>query len=917
MGWVERFLTFGGRRKALSAVLVALLCALAVGGALRLEIDTSYDSLVSPEDAGWPDYRAVTETFGSDNTTIILVSDPELWDPDKLYLLEEAAFALEDLEATESVDSLFSALNIRDADGWLETAPLMDYAPVDAEAAAEIRDDALYSPVLRGNLISEDGRTTAINVTVSRDRRNPEFNAALYAQVEEVIAPLRAEFDQVVQIGPPRLNVEIERGMFADLSILSPISTLILIGSIIFFLRTPAAAGVPIATSLVSILWTFGFMGYVGVPLSLLTAIVPSLIIVIGSTEDTHLLTAYLRGLSHEKDPTRARAVRYMAKHVGLPIFVTGFTTAVGFFSNAVSDIPLIRDFAYAASFAMLANLVATILIVPLLLTLAGPRTNKIETDPTDEDARPARGLIPAIQSGLETIGARHGRTVLAATGALMILFAWTATDVRVSNDPLSYFKDDHPLVADAALLHERLSGMQIFYVSIDAGEEGAFREAETLKRVEAMAERLRETEAFDKVIAITDYLALVNREMHGGDPSYHRTPETESETAEYLLLFQRGDIARYVGPEYRRANIVVRHNLSDSHDLNAVLASVRPDLEALTPDGATLVVTGENLLINRAAEGLFQGQIESLAILIVIIVLVMTALYTSLLAGLVSLIPNLIPILFNFGVMGLFGIPLNPGTATVAAIAVGIAIDDTIHLMTHYAEESRRTEDPAEAMRRTLRGQAAPVISTSLSLALGFGVLVFSEFNIVAQFGVLAALTMIYALLSDLLVSPLILRRLRLVGVWDIVALNVDAKLLFQSPIFEGMTRYQIRKAILLGQLRRYEAGRTFVRQGERSRALYVVLRGEAAVDAIGRDGARTPIREVGPGDVIGEIGFADAVERTADAVAKSPVLVLELERAAMDKALRFHPRIATLLYSNILRLISARFAEQMRKSP
>jgi len=915
MGLVERLLTFGGRRKTLSAVLVALLCALAVGGALRLEIDTSYDSLVSPQDAGWPDYRAVTETFGSDNTTIILVSDPDLWDPDKLYLLEEAVFALEDLEATESVDSLFSALNIRDADGWLETGPLMDYAPLDAQEAAAIREDALYSPLMRGNLISPDGLTTAINVTVSRDRRNPDFNAAFYAQIEAVIAPLRAEFEEVAQIGPPRLNVEIERGMFADLSILSPISTLILIGSIIFFLRTPLAAGIPIATSLVSILWTFGFMGYAGVPLSLLTAIVPSLIIVIGSTEDTHLLTAYLRGLSHEKDPTRARAVRYMAKHVGLPIFVTGFTTSIGFFSNAVSEIPLIRDFAYAASFAMLANLAATILIVPMLLTLAGPRTNTLESDPAEPTGR-AGGVIPAIQSALEVVGARHGRTVLAATGALMIFFAWTATDVRVSNDPLSYFKDDHPLISDAALLHDRLSGMQIFYVSVDAGAPGAFREAETLKRVEAMTQRLRETQAFDKVIAVTDYLALVNREMNGGDPAHYRTPETDGETAEYLLLFQRGDIARYVGPEYRRANIMVRHNMSDSHALNAVLDAVRPDLEALTPDGGRLVVTGENLLINRAAEGLFQGQIESLAILIAIIVLVMTALYTSLLAGLASLIPNLIPILFNFGVMGLFGIPLNPGTATVAAIAVGIAIDDTIHLMTHYAEESRRTGDQAEAMRRTVRGQAAPVISTSLSLALGFGVLVFSEFNIVAQFGVLAALTMLYALLSDLLVSPLILRRLRLVGVWEIVALNVDTKLLFQSPIFEGMSRYQIRKAILLGQVRRYEPGDTLLRQGERSRALYVVLRGEAVVESIGRDGARTPIREVGPGGVVGEIGFAEAVDRTADASATTPVLALELERAAMDKALRFHPRIASMLYSNTLRLMSARFAEQMRKS-
>ena len=919
MSFVERLLLVGGRFKLAAALILAALTVLAANGAMKLEIDTSYDSFVSAEDEGWPVYRRTTETFGSDNTTIITITDDDLWNVDKLFELESVVFALEDLEPVQSVDSLFTAINIRDEDGFLDTAPLMDYAPADDEEAARVRDNALYSPLVRDNLISEDGRTMAINVTVSRDRTDPDFNKALYDEIEATIAPLRDVYGEVFQIGPPRLNVEIETSMFSDLTILSPISTLVLIASIIFFLRTPFAAGIPLATSALSILFTFGFMGYTGIPLTLLTAIVPTLVIVIGSTEDTHLLTAYLRGLQDQKDPTRAKAVRYMASHVGLPVFVTGFTTAVGFLSNGLSEIPLIRDFAYASSFAMLANLIVTVLLVPLLLTVAGPTRSPLHHEKDHEDDAPTTGLIAAIQHVLEQAGEKYEKPILGITFVLLAFFAYTATDVRVSNDPLSYFKSHHPLVSDADELHDRLSGMQIFYVTVDGGQDDIFKQADPLKAIEALLAEIRATaldgtQAFDKVIGITDYLALVNREINGADPTRYHSPDTDGEVAEYYLLFQRGDIARYVSPDYRAANIVVRHNLSDSERLNAILADLEPRLQALTPAGMTLAVTGENLLINKAAESLFEGQIESLVILIVIIFVVMTALYTSIMGGIVSLVPNLIPILFNFGVMGLFGIPLNPGTATVAAIAVGIAIDDTIHLMTHYAEESRRVADPRKAMQTTVREQAVPVISTSFSLALGFGILVVSDFNIVAQFGMLAALTMLYALLSDLLVTPLVLRRIRLVGLWDIVALEVDTDVLHNSPIFEGMTRYQIRKAILLGQLRKFSKDEALMRQGESGQALYVILSGKVDVRVVGDD-CTTHIRILNPGDVVGEVAFSNTVKRTADTIAQTDVLAMEMERTSMEEALRFHPKIAAALYANLLRIMSTRFAEQMRK--
>ncbi|MGB0662575.1 MAG: MMPL family transporter [Pontibacterium sp.] len=906
---VERILTFSARHRLVALFALILLTCVAAGGLMQLKIDTSYDSLVSQEDAGWPVYKQTIKEFGSDNTTIIYVKDDDLWNPDTLFELENLVFALEELEKVETIDSVFHTTNIRDRDGILDSAPLMDYAPVDQEESDRIREDALYNQLVNGNLLSKDGNSLAINLTIAKDRADPTYNQVFYDEVNAVLEEFGGGFDQIFQVGPPRLNIEIERGMFNDLSILSPISTLILVGSIIFFLKTFSAAAIPMATATVSILWTFGFMGYFGIPLTLLTAIVPSLVIVIGSTEDTHLLSAYLSGIDKNSPELRRKAIRFMAKHTGLPVFITGFTTSVGFLSNGISDIPLIRDFAYASSFAMAANLVVTLLTVPLLLTIIGPKETKVA-----EGEELPKGIMGKITLLFEKASVRHERKVIAITLVLFASMAYFSSHVKVSNDPLSYFKSDHQLIGDADTLHDEIAGMQIFYLTLDARLKDAFNQAEYLKAVQGAAEALRASGDFDKVISISDHLSLVNQEMNGADSAMYNVPDTDKQVAEYLLLFQRSDLDSYLSNDGQRANIVVRHNISDSSDLNAVVAQVTPELErVLSPLGIEFSITGENILINNAAESLFSGQIASLVILISIIVFIMTALYSSITVGLISLVPNLIPVVFNFGVMGLFDIPLNPGTATVAAIAVGIAIDDTIHLLTHYGSYSRKYMDPEIAAQKTVRSQAIPVISTSCSLALGFGILFFSDFAIVAQFGVLAGATMIYALFADLLISPIVLKRVRVVSQGDILMLSIDPRVMEQCSLFAGMTKKQIKRFILLGNQSDYAAGEVIMQQGDTSNEMMVVLSGR--VDVLLEKEGSEPVKlaSLESGALVGEMAFLKGVPRQATVIATEDTVCMVMSPESVERSLKSQPKLSTLMYRNLSELVTDRYVGVM----
>jgi hypothetical protein len=355
-----------------------------------------------------------------------------------------------------------------------------------------------------------------------------------------------------------------------------------------------------------------------------------------------------------------------------------------------------------------------------------------------------------------------------------------------------------------------------------------------------------------------------------------------------------------------------VRHNVSDSRTLNPHIEELRQVASRIAGNEIQAFVVGENLMVNAAAEDLIIGQAKSLIVLLVVIFLVMSAMFTSLKGGMVALVPSVIPIVMMFGTMGLLDIPLNPGTVMVAVIAIGIAIDGTVHLFSRYNELCRKTTDNEQAVRITIAEEALPVVATSVALALGFGILLFSNFTIIAQFGALSAATMLFAVFANLLITPIIMSRIRLIGLYDIVAMDMQRDVLEHSPLFQGMSNYQIRKAILISELQEFVPGEVMLEQGTYGRSLYVVLKGE--VEVLRHDGEE--VRQLalrGAGEVFGEVGYVRQIQRTAEVKAIGHVQALRFDFERMRHDLHYFPRIVAALNFNISRVLGERLAEVM----
>jgi predicted RND superfamily exporter protein len=908
---MERLLTIGWKGQIMSLLILVLLSLAAWQQITYLEVDRSDDKLISPSDPGWRDLRRMETDFGVEETALIYIRDADLWTTERLLQLQKLTFDLEDTPQITSVSSVLSATNIRDKGDYVVAEPLVGIVPNSVDGIAEIKSDALYSSIMRHSVISDDAQSTAIRLGYRGDTEAQELNAKIYAIVEALIEPLRNDFDVILQLGSPRLEREIDTGLFNDLKTLIPAAVLIMIATIAVFLKSLRTIPIPLITTGISILWTLGFMATTGIPLTLLTAMVPALIIVIGSTEDVHMIIAYLDGLAPEghakKEAVNRRlAVEHMARRVGVPILITSLTTAVGFVANTVSEIPLIREFAMASAFAMVANLIVTVLALPLQLTLFGPKVSRLSA----ED-KALTGVVGGILRFVERVTDQYPMIIVGAFASLLIILGMRIPDVRVNNDPLSYFRPDHPFVVDATQLADHLSGLQIFSLTLNSPIPEYFRTVEGVSKI-ADAQALLDSQAlYDKTQSFADIVKMMHQEMHKGDTEFFNVPTDQEDLDLYIQTFSRDDIESFVTEDYSRARIMVRHNVSNSLELNQTLDALQTQLRGVLGERVNFALTGKNLMVNRAAEQLISGQLSSLLLVLTIIFLLFSILYTSILAGLLALVPNVIPVVLSFGAMGMLGVPLNPATAMVAAIVIGIAVDDTIHLMTRFGVESRRHLTESEATRATIRGQALPIISTSLALALGFSVLAFSSFSVVVQFGLLAAAAMIYAMVADLLLMPILLRRLRLATVWDIIALKLDRDVLIKCPLFQRMSPYQIKKVALLSHMQDFEEGEIIIEHGERSSGMYVLLKGSAQIQ-FDKDDLTLDIDALKPGDVFGEIGFSgEDVERIASVVTMEPVSVVRLDASSTQKGLRFYPRLAARLHRNIGVILGMRLVE------
>ncbi|MBC8549912.1 MAG: MMPL family transporter [Candidatus Brocadiales bacterium] len=907
---IESVITWSRLNPVIVVIVAGLITAFFAYQLPKIRVDASASRMMVKDDPNRIFYEETIETFGSDNTTVIYVKDEKLFTYEKLEAIEEIFYELYDVPGVSRVNGLYSVKNFKGMDGYLDTNPLLDPIPEEQEELDAARKDAINSPLMLGSMISEDGKVMAISVIAEPVKGDDDFDKNFSTAIDEVIAPLKDKVDEVFQIGTPLTRRSIIYHILDDQMTLVPLAVAILLVLLVVGLKSFNGAIIPVITGGLSVIWAVGFMTLMGIPIQVLTVIMPCLVLVLGATEDMHIISEYFNGVGEGK--TKLQAIDYMSRKVSTAIVLTALTTFLGFASIILNDITLLKEFGIASTFGLFVNFWITITIVPACLRFFGESKSPFRKK--HQEGEEGGKLFKWVAEKSIRIVNTKKRLAVIVYCVLVLISCYGITMIKVDNDLLGYFKASSDIRVKADILHEDLAGAQTFYIALKAPghEKGAFKKSEFLKKIFATQGYIDGSGDFDNSVSLSNNIALVNREMNGGTRDKCLIPDKDELVSQYLLFFTRDDIDRYVSSDYSEANIVVRHNLSSSFDLRIALNKLTEVLKKqFDGTGIEYRYTSESILINSAAESIAVGQVQSLGLMGLIIFIIMCVLFVNIKAGFLSLVPNLFPIVLLYGVMGIFNVPLNPGTAMIAAIAIGIAVDDTIHFMVRYNAEMRILNDQTKAMESSIREETRPVLTTSIALALGFASLGFSHFVPLIYFGLLSAMVMVLALMSDMVITPMLLVSTKLITIWDMVALKLRETVIDESPLFQNMSKWQIKKIVLLAHTKVFNKGDFVIKQGTKERTMYLILDGSVQVESTRADGRKTVFQELNGGEVFGEIALVDEVERTADVVALGDnTQVIEIDWKSLERIRKILPHLASKLFLNISRILGRRLA-------
>ena len=904
MAAMKFIIRLAARYSRLVILAVLVITGIAALRLPQLEVSVAAEAIVARDDPLRSVHAETERTFGSTDSVAVVVSDAELFTPEKLTAVRTMAEQLTQLPFVGGTDNLYTLRRGRLTDDELvEFSPYLDPIPATPEEAEAVRGSALKNPFVVRNLLAEDGRTMAIRIRLKADHAHND--RAIVAGIEQVIAPLRGELTRVYALGLPQIRAALSTLIVNDQVTLLPLSLAALLIALLFTLGRWEGMLLPLATAFTSVIWTLALMVVWGIPLNVITSVVPLLLVVVGSTQDIHLLSAFFAATRDGMN--RTEAIDAMAAVTGLAVLLSFVTTCVGFLATALNNIQLLQEFALVASVGLLFNFVITTLLVPAVLVRGSARWQPARR-------RAAADRFQRFAQRLFDIVSRRRPTVLALSWVLAVAAGAGATRLQVNNNTLDFFPGDAPIIAQSQHLHRELAGTQSFDIVLASGIEGTFERVRYLQQIEQLQRYLDHTGHFDKTQSFVDIVKEINRVMAGLAPDEHALPEEDAVVREFLLFGDAAHRRPYVSGDLAQTRITVRHNITSSRQLEQAVADIHAFVAANIDPALRVSISGASILSQRAGDALAAGQAKSLLLIVVAIYVIISILFVNLKAGALALVPNILPIVILFGVMGFADIPLNTGTAMVAAIAVGICVDDTMHFLVRYNQEMAVRPSTDEAIRATLAAVARPMMSTSIALALGFGMLALSSFPPVVHFGLLGSLVILLALAANFVITPILLSYVRLVTVWDVLGVQVQSRLLEHCDLFHGMRKLQVRHLIAMSTRRAFDAGAQIVHEGDASHELFVVLDGRVRAQRQRADGTLDELNTLGVGDIFGEVALAADARRTADVVALEKTEVLVLRWRDLKGLIKYMPRTASRLILNIAaslgqRLIARKF--------
>ena len=734
----------------------------------RLTIDTSTEGFLHKDDPALVAYDAFREQFGRDEVIIVAIESPNVFDLN--FLTKLNAFH-EDLEEhvpyIDDITSMVNARNTRGEEDELIVEDLLEHWPESETELAALKDRVMTNESYKNWLISENGRFTTIIIktesySFAASSQSPsgepsfltdEENSEAVLAVQNIIPTYQSDDFKISLAGSPVVMHFLKEAMMGDIRKFMGFAILTVALFLFVMFRRISGMLLPLIIVLLSLLSTLGLMAMLGVSIKVPSQILPSFLLAVGVGTSVHILAIFFQRLNECSD--KEAAIVYALGHSGLAVVMTNMTTASGLLSFSGADVAPIADVGTFAGIGVILAFLYTLVLLPALLAILPIKAK------STQKATQKQTLMDRLLNGIGHISTEYPYTILMISAIILVLSVFSMLTIRFTHFPLGWFPEDNPIRLATEKIDQELRGSLNLEVVIDTGEENGLYDPDFLNRMEQAVTELETMEDDDlfigKAWSVSTILKEINRALNENRSTFYTIPQDRTLIAQELLLFEMSgsdDLEDVVDNQFSMARFTIKVPFKDAIKYHSFLQKMQLYFEKNFPE-TRIVFTGMMGLLAQTFGNSIKTMAESYVTALVVITLLMIVLIGRLRIGLLSMIPNLFPILLMLGLIGACSFPLDLFTMMIASIAIGLAVDDTIHFMHNFRRYYEQSGDPKIGVHQTLQTTGRAMLVTSVVLSLGFFNYTFATLNNIINFGLLTSFTILMALVADYFITP------------------------------------------------------------------------------------------------------------------------------------------------------------------
>ena len=703
--------------------------------------------------------------FGEEGSVLLIATkDPALFSTEKLTAwkaLSEQLNAFDEIDVVLSIDNVKELVKNKQKKKF-ELTPLLEAIPKDSSSLAKFKQKLfLELPFYQNLLFNKDSGTVRMAIYMNQDVVN---SSARKDFVLNTFIPLIDAFEKKNEMKIHRSGMPYIRTLNAQ-NIVDEIGMFVFaamgVTSLIFFLffRSIRATFISVIIVLMGVSWALGTLGLLGYEITVLTALIPPLIIVIGIPNCIFLINKYQQEVA--KHGNQVKSLQQVIVKIGNATLMTNLTTASGFATFTLTNSTLLKEFGVVASINVIGIFVLSLLIIPIAYSFM-PLPNEKHLNHLNNKT------IDRFVQWMENY-VRHKRINTYIISVIILIFSIIGIyTINISGSILEDMPKKQAFFKDILFFDKEFDGIVPLEILIDTKRKDGVLKLSTLKRMERLNESIALIPELSAPTSVVNAMKYAKQAYYNGNPNYYALPSPQ-ENNFILSYFNQSNnneniLSNYVDETGQYTRMTTFMTDIDTERMEEIEIELKREVAKIFPEERYNVsLTGKALLFLKGTKYLIKNLVLSLALAIFLIALFMAYMFRSFKMIIISLIPNLLPLLITAGMMGFLGIPLKPSTILVFSIAFGISVDDTIHFLAKYRQELIESNWKIQrSVYAALRETGVSMFYTSIVLFFGFSVFMISNFGGTVALGGLISMTLLFAMLANLVLLPSLLISLK-----------------------------------------------------------------------------------------------------------------------------------------------------------